>query len=215
MTHGKVVDSVAGTIASWIASDKPTLVALDAPMSWPASLGKSLYTHKAGEHIATESDMLFSRVTDKIVRENTRKKPLEIGADRIARAARSALNLLNELRALSGHSIPLQTAIPVMNDRICAIEVYPAATLIVKGYMQPYKKKEQVQARRSILNSLETQIHFSVNSDLMEDNDDALDAVICVLAGVDFLRKNVIVPDQSEIQFAEKEGWIWVQSPSH
>ena len=215
VTHGKVVDSVAGTVASWISADKPTLIALDAPLGWPAPLGENLHAHKAGEYITAESDMLFSRVTDKIVREKTRKKPLEVGADRIARAARSALNLLNDLRTLTNHPIPLQTAAPIMNDRICAIEVYPAATLIVKGYMQPYKKKEHIEARRSILNSLETQIHFSANRDLVEENDDALDAVICVLAGIDFLRKNVIIPDQSEIQFAEKEGWIWVQSLSH
>ena len=108
MVHGNSVDSVAGTISEWITENQPNLIAMDAPLGWPALLGGCLHSHKAGEHVAIESDMLFSRITDKIVREKTGKKPLEIGADKIARAARSALSLSNNLRALTGDLIPLQ-----------------------------------------------------------------------------------------------------------
>ena len=214
VTLGSIENSVLETITGWITDNQPTLIAFDAPLGWPTDLGKSLHLHKAGAHISAEPEMLFNRLTDKIVRNQIGKKPLDVGADRIARTAHSALKLLNQLRAQTDESIPLLTTAPTMNSKVCAIEVYPAATLIAKGFMFPgYKKKDGIQARKSILQSLENQINFSDNKDLMEQNDDALDAAICVLAGVDFLRKNVIIPSQSEIQFSEKEGWIWVQQP--
>ncbi|MFN2302369.1 MAG: DUF429 domain-containing protein, partial [Anaerolineales bacterium] len=192
----------------------PTLIAMDAPLGWPASLGECLHSHKAGEHVAIESDMLFSRITDKIVWKKTRKKPLEIGADKIARAARSALNLLNNLRALTGDPIPLLTTKPIMDGRICAIEVYPAATLTVKGFMQPkYKDKKELQTRRSILNSLDSQLNITADRNLIENSHDVLDAVICVLAGMDFLLRDVIIPSKDDFEYARKEGWIWVADP--
>jgi hypothetical protein len=45
---------------------------------------------------------------------------------------------------------------------------------------------------------------------LLEENADALDAVICVLAGWDFLRGSALAPTDPEQ--AAKEGWIWVLS---
>jgi len=81
--------------------------------------------------------------------------------------------------------------------------------------MQPnYKKKEGVQARRTIIKSLESQIRISADKELIQVNDDALDAVICVLAGYDFLMGKVITPSQDALECAKKEGWIWVQCPS-
>lgn len=214
VTLGSIESSVLETITGWITDNQPTLIAFDAPLGWPTDLGKSLHLHKAGAHISAEPEMLFNRLTDKNVRNQIGKKPLDVGADRIARTAHSALKLLNQLRAQTGESIPLLTTAPTMNSKVCAIEVYPAATLIVKGFMiQGYKKKDGLQARKSILRSLENHINLPKGTDLMEQNDDALDATICVLAGVDFLGKNVIIPSQSVIQFAEKEGWIWVQKP--
>ena len=49
--------------------------------------------------------------------------------------------------------------------------------------------------------------------DLMINNDNALDGVICILAAIDFLKQDVIEPDESQINFAKKEGWIWVKKP--
>jgi hypothetical protein len=214
VVHGNSVDTVAGTISEWIPENQPTLIAMDAPLGWPAPLGECLHSHKAGEHVAIESDMLFSRITDKIVWKKTRKKPLEIGADKIARAARSALNLLNNLRALTGDPVPLLTTKPIMDGRICAIEVYPAATLTVKGFMQPkYKDKKELQTRRSILNSLDSQLNITADRNLIENSHDVLDAVICVLAGMDFLLRDVIIPSKDDFEYARKEGWIWVADP--
>ena len=43
----------------------------------------------------------------------------------------------------------------------------------------------------------------------MVDNDNALDAGLCVLAAVDFLRGSVMEPGDQEK--ARKEGWILVR----
>lgn len=55
---------------------------------------------------------------------------------------------------------------------------------------------------------------FDDDIDLMIDNDDALDAVICVLAAIDFLKQDVIEPDKSQMNLVKKEGWIWVKNLS-
>jgi hypothetical protein len=43
----------------------------------------------------------------------------------------------------------------------------------------------------------------------LESSDDALDAAICVLAGLDFLRGEVYKP--KDFPLAKEEGWIWVR----
>jgi hypothetical protein len=36
-----------------------------------------------------------------------------------------------------------------------------------------------------------------------------LDAIVCVLAGADFILGKSISPDQLKLELAKKEGWIW------
>ena len=79
-----------------------------------------------------EPDHLFSRHTDRVVRARTGKRPLEVGADRIARAALRAVKVLGELRAETSLSLPLALT-PGMPEEPSAIEVYPAATLLARG----------------------------------------------------------------------------------
>jgi len=45
----------------------------------------------------------------------------------------------------------------------------------------------------------------------MRGNDDALDAVVCLLAGYDYMQGEVMRPDDQAL--AQKEGWIWVRQP--
>lgn len=65
----------------------PILLALDAPLGWPVPLSDSLRGHRAGEPLAAEPSAMFSRETDRFIRAQLGKKPLEVGADRIARTA--------------------------------------------------------------------------------------------------------------------------------
>lgn len=71
---------------------------MDAPLGWPRPLGPALSDHRAGEPIDPPADTLFHRETDGVVHRTVGKRPMEVGADRIARTARSAVELIGELR---------------------------------------------------------------------------------------------------------------------
>ncbi|MGD9100894.1 MAG: DUF429 domain-containing protein [Anaerolineae bacterium] len=210
-TTGRGLESVgelASFIASWIPEAGPTLLALDAPLGWPTRLGEMLVHHSAGMPLSTEADQLFSRCTDRFVSEEIGKKPLEVGANLIARTAHAALALLQELCEKKKQSIPLAWN-PRIKEGISAIEVYPAATLEAYGILASgYKKKNQEKERREILKALRKHLVLTDTS-LIESNADVLDAVVCVLAAADFISGRAIQPPNKEL--AEKEGWIWVR----
>ncbi len=209
---GRTKGSVVETVANWITHHSPALLALDAPLGWPKGLRQALRGHKAGKPIRVGPNEMFRRGTDRFVKEEIDKTPLDVGADRIARTAHWALELLHRLRAQTGQEIHLAWK-PEMISRTCAIEVYPAATLKAHKIerCQGYKLKDEhgKTARRSIVAQLEPHhVHRASNFPLLVDNADALDAVLCVLAGVDFLRGEVYKP--TDLKLAKKEGWIWV-----
>ena len=138
------------------------------------------------------------------------KQSLDVGADRIARTAHSALKLLDEVRQKTGLPIPMAWE-PNYTERVAAIEVYPAATLIAHGIPDTgYKKKEKVAERKVILGSLEHALQLPEDRAAMELSADALDAAVCVLAGFDFLHGEAYTPEDSEL--AKHEGWIWVRA---
>lgn len=214
----KTEDDVLNTTIDWIRSGELALLAVDAPLGWPIALGSVLTKHIAGAPIDTPADTLFRRCTDRVVRDDIHKQSLDVGADRIARTAHAALRLLDNLRRRTGQEIPLAWE-PTTFSGICAIEVYPAATLIAHGLpTSGYKKKEGNEARKSILDQMASK-GLRLPSDerrTCENCDDALDAVLCVLAGVDFLQGNAIRPEDVSVPLglAQKEGWIWVKKPN-
>ena len=64
------------------------------------------------------------------------------------------------------------------------------------------------------MNQLKNYVELSNDAiDLMIKNDDAFDAVIFILAAVDFLKQDVIKPDYLQMEMAKKESWIWVKKP--
>lgn len=202
--------SLADIIADWVIGTQKVLLALDAPLGWPVSLGRELQEHEAGNPIKTEPNQLFRRSTDQFIKRMIGKQPLDVGADRIARTAHSALTLLDEIRKRTGEELPLAWESDIQKE-ISAIEVYPAATLIAHEIMAPgYKRRESINLRKRLLEDLRKLIGLPPDLSLMENNDDALDAVICVLAGADFLRGEVYCPIDQDL--AKKEGWIWVRN---
>jgi hypothetical protein len=133
-----------------------------------------------------EANHLFRRLTDQFIKSKIGKQLLDVGADRIARTAHAALTLLDEIRIKIGEVIPLAWETGLQAG-IFAIEVYPAATLIAHDISIPgYKRKENREARKTLLSDLRKRIDLPPDISLMENNDDALDAAICVLAGSDF-----------------------------
>jgi predicted RNase H-like nuclease len=198
------------TILEWIPAASATLIALDAPLGWPASLGEALHVHRAGDLIAPVPNQLFRRATDRFIKQVVGKQPLDVGADRIARTAHAALHLLADIQARTGRSISLAWE-PGITKGIFAVEVYPAATLIAHGiHSAGYKRKGSQDVREELVRHLGRRLDLPADTSLLAEQDDALDAVICVLAGADFLSGQVYYPP--DIHQARKEGWIWVKT---
>lgn len=222
---------VVEIVANWIKQHPTALLALDAPLGWPKGLRQALRGHKAGKPIRLKADPIFKpkeenamfrRTTDELVGRKY-KRPLDVGANLIARTAYAALESLHKLRARTGQQIPLAWKPEDVKSGTWAIEVYPAATLKVHlgkkrcAEVQGYKKNNQQKARLLIVDQLEQHhLRGARKFPRLLENDDALDAAICVLAGVDFLRGDVLEPKDAGVsmEIAKKEGWIWVKKLS-
>jgi predicted RNase H-like nuclease len=213
VTIGMRDDELVERTPQYLQPNNRVLLALDAPLGWPSKMGTTLAQHQAGQRLLIKPNDLFRRKTDHFIKKEYDLQSLDVGADRIARTAHSALQLLESLRQGCRHTIPL-----TMDQNftgMMAIEVYPAATLKTCGLpFRIYKKKDDTQTRRSILTGVNKII--TIPHDVQETSirsADALDAVICVLAGLDFLQGKATRPEtQSEQKAAEKEGWIWVRT---
>ncbi len=208
---GSTREEIVEILLDWC--DETTLIAIDAPLGWPAAFGESLKDHRAGESFGVEANSMFRRRTDDVIHEVFGKRPLDVGADRIARTAHSALDILDRVRERLGRSIPLAWD-PTEAD-LQAIEVYPAVTLISRGLSERgYKggKLDAVAARKSLLASLEQEIQIgdSIGQRALA-SDHLLDAILCVVAGADFLEEMAMAPE--DLSLAQSEGWIWTRRP--
>jgi hypothetical protein len=205
---GSEVESISGTVAGWIAG--PTIIAIDAPLGWPTPMATALSGHHAGEKIAIDADGMFSRLTDITVRRLVGKRPLEVGANLIARAALAALGLIEQIRQDTGLKLPLLWA--PGEAEVGVIEVYPAATLISRGLaIDGYKKKDKagLDARRCLVGELLEGVDLLPERMDVEVTDHTLDAVLCLIAAADFIRDEVVQPPSVELKTARREGWIW------
>lgn len=201
--------SSADVVAGWIRehAGRPTLLALDAPLGWPASLAPAIAHHHAGAEIPHESNLLFRRETDRFVKREVKQQSLDVGADRIARTAHATLSLLAELRRRLNQPIPLAWDPKISG--LTAIEVYPAATLKAHGITY---EVDSETTREQLRDELGNRIAMPSDTNLMRRSRDALDAVVCVLAAHDFLMGQALRPYDEEL--AKKEGWIWVRDPA-
>ena len=199
--------SPAETLAAWLpGATDPVLLAIDAPLGWPAPLAKSLASHKAGEWIRTPPHEMFRRATDRSIQKKLSKTPLDVGADRIARTAHAALTMLGELRDRLGAPIPLAWSPEIAG--IAAIEVYPAATLVAHGMPSSgYKAPSQGAVREKILAALQEWVVVDTDAEILRNHADALDAAVCLLAAKDFLENRAMAP--TDLAIARREGWIW------
>jgi hypothetical protein len=189
----------AAIAARWLQGAERAVLALDAPLGWPLALGRELAHHAAGLPIDVDPAELFRRHTDRVIEQLLRKRPLEVGADRIARTAHAALQLLAAVSVKAGRPIPLVWS-PGDLDTLGAIEVYPAATRLARG----------VPNRPGALAGLEGE--FAADLGFLEAaSPDVRDAVVCTLAGADFLAGRALAPD--DLAIARREGWIWVRQP--
>jgi predicted nuclease with RNAse H fold len=188
--------SAASIVAEWIEASDRVLLALDAPLGWPAEMGRELVRHRAGAPLIPAAHAMFRRRTDDEIYRRFRKRPLEVAADRIARAAHAALKFLEDLRNLVDANIPLVWS-PRWRGRLGVIEVYPAATRIALG----------VPRLRGSLAGLESRIRFG--GDSLPSSEHACDAVVCAVTALEFLAGRTIAPTRGQRTLAEHEGWIW------
>jgi len=204
-------------IAAWLEGARTGVIALDAPLGWPAPLADALEDHKAGEPMGCCSNELFRRTTDNRVRKTPQKIPLEIGAAWISRTAVHALDLLHEIRQSTGRRMPLARSQGPVAE-VVAIEVYPAATLKAhglphSGYKTPARRASRSDPREEIIQGLQGRMDLGRFRAQLLANSDVLDAAVCVLAALDFLEMRTRPPDKDEVSKARREGWIWVLDP--
>ncbi|MFO7780070.1 MAG: DUF429 domain-containing protein [Spirochaetia bacterium] len=220
LASGTAATSTAETLASLLTPGRPALIGLDAPLGWPAAMGRVLSGHRAGEPVGLAANELFHRHTDRVVRERIGKQPLDVGADRIARTAVAALDLLADLRRLTGRALPVATGgappAPAADD--AALEVYPAGRLIAlrgEGYRRGYRGSGQAaeDIRRAMLRDLEAEIRYEADAEPAVADVDLLDAIICVLAVLDVLHGRCLTPEEAGVPLdaVDREGWIWVR----
>lgn len=209
VTLGTAGESPARTIADWIGGAARHLVALDAPLGWPAALGERLSAHRAGQPMGPDADALLRRRTDDFVHSVTGKRPPAVAAHPIARMSHAALRVLAEARVASGLPLPLAW---VQGEDSGVIEVYPPATLAARRLPSAGYRARSAAARAlraelldRILEELDTRVH----RDLLIENPDLFGAVLSLLAGADFIRRQCQPPPDRAV--AEKEGWIWVR----
>lgn len=201
-------NALVSIVASELRAASKALIAIDAPLGWPATLTAELRNHQAGEAFTSDKNSMFRRATDSYIKDLIGKNPLEVGADKIARAAHSALAALKCLRAESGMAIPLAWDKNISG--VTAIEVYPAGTLKARGLQDSrYKKPEQLDVRLNIANRLANEVEGL--STYADGSDDVFDACLCLVAAKDFLDGLACSP--SDLLLAQREGWIWVRNP--
>jgi predicted nuclease with RNAse H fold len=199
----------AEAIADWLADRSgQTLLAMDAPLGWPLPMAQSLPNHNAGDSLAGTANALFRRETDRFIRGRIGKQSLDVGADRIARTAHAALEILETLRQRLQR--PITLAWHPAFEGVGAIEVYPAATLVAHGIESAgYKAANGQSARERVAKAVGSLIQIDEFIPAMDSKSDALDAVICLLGAHDFLRGEALGPEDQAL--AVKEGWIWVR----
>ena len=197
-----------GAIAAELCEGRaPLLVAIDAPLGWPSSLGTALVDHRAGDLLTPSPNSLFRRATDDFVATRVGKRPLEVGADRIARAAHAALRIIDGLRVRTGLDLPVVAS----RGQGQVLEVYPAATLHVRGIRSTgYKGPEAEGEREEILRELDVDLQPDVR-DAALASDHVLDAILCCVAAHDYAEGKVFEPEEEAR--AAVEGWIWVRDP--
>ena len=194
-------EAPASIVCSWLKPGETAVLALDAPLGWPLAIGRALASHQAGAAMGATAHSLFRRQCDDDIYERFGKRPLEVGANFISRTAVAALDLLADIRSITGESIPLAWT-PADRELITAIEVYPAATRLAHGS----------PGKGGSIDGLEPLLDLSGLDGVLPASADAIDALVCVLAAADFIRGRARPPE--DLDTARQEGWIWTaESP--
>jgi hypothetical protein len=199
---------VEGVLVAALATGDRAVLALDAPLGWPSALGDRLAGHQAGAPLRAAPATLFSRATDHAIRARLGKQPLEVGADRIARTAAAALDLLDRVRTRTGRPLPVAVGAAWEADAM-ALEVYPAA-LAAAGSPRP-RGREAVAAAKVAVARMAFGPALTAHEPALAGSPDALDAALCVVAAADWVQGRAVPPPPGLLAVARREGWIWAR----
>lgn len=193
--------------------DRTVLLCIDAPLGWPAEMGRHLAEHRAGAAVTASANDLFRRETDRDIYRRYRKTPLDVGADRIARTALRALQLLSTLRGRTGREIDLPLTLDgIARPGIHVLETYPAGYLAARKFdVKGYRERGAVETRRMVLEKV-----CSAAGESLElgpppaeflPRADLLDSLLCAIAGQ--IAASGGSPPPTNRTRAAIEGWIW------
>ncbi len=236
--------AIVETVTRWVeevALRCPILLCVDAPLGWPAALGRALVDHRAGSALVGDADSLFRRATDRDIRRRVGKTPLDVGADRIARTASAVLWRVEELRRHVRREIRLALdieAVRAIRDPadirdagpanvklpIWLVESYPAAWFASERIdTRGYRPRDAHERRHDLFRAVLTRLTRSeprewrakaidrVPEEEVVRTADTLDAVVCVYNGADVWCCDL--PEPTDREAARIEGWIWCKSP--
>lgn len=205
-----------------VSGDESVLLCIDAPLGWPLELGRHLASHRAGRGLGVAANDLFRRETDRDVRRRCGKTPLDVGADRIARTALRALQLLEALRSRTGLTIDLPLSVAGINaPGVHALETYPAGYLAARGirargYRDPAARDRRLQLLREVVHAFAAlptaggapvTLEIGPHPSEFAPRADLLDSLLCVLAGHRAALGGA--PEPGDVDRAGVEGWIW------
>lgn len=197
---------VAAVVTEALDGHDAAILALDAPLGWPAALGMLLRHHAPGDPVVAAPGALFSRATDHAIHARLGKQPLEVGADRIARTAVAALALLAEVRAATGRPWDVATVAPYAGGAT-VIEVYPAA-LVATTARRPRGRPAVEQAKLALASEV-LGARLAPHRAVAAAGGDALDAILCVVAAGHHAAGRTVPPPPALAEAARREGWIW------
>lgn len=182
-------------------------VGIDAPFGWPEKFIETVVAHRQQEEWpSVDLSELRYRLTDRIVIESTRHRPLSVSSDLIGVTAMRCGRLLSALGA-TGERVDRSGGGKV-------VEVYPAAALVVWGFNpRGYKRVTGQEKRKQLLEEMQasTQEWLRLNPSVIQKcslSDDCLDALIAALIARAAAVGATLRPTREQAAITDREGWI-------
>ncbi|MGE0786635.1 MAG: DUF429 domain-containing protein [Sandaracinaceae bacterium] len=172
-------------------------IGVDVPFGWPAGFVELMAGRGAFRSWSRDAARLRLRATDHACKLISGKAPLSVSSDRIAAPAMRWRILRASVR--------------------CAVhEVYPAAALALWGLPhQAYKRPDQGEARRGILDAIRVAIDLdalSADAEVLVSSADALDALVASMVARAIALELVHAVPAEHAELATIEGWIRLPS---
>lgn len=199
-----------------------TKVGIDDPFGWPVPFLDALAAHRAGPVWPATTEVpstdLRYRETDKVVRSRTStgRWPLSVSSDRIAVPAMRCAAILAEVARRRGGSAVARDGLGLC----CEVYPDPALRIWTDGSEAAlagasYKRPENAAARLRLRDGLLEQLPIADPQgrlELVEREDDYLDALLCALLARAVELDLTHEPDPAQRGLAAIEGWIHLPS---